>query len=99
MHNYHWTLCSLKNNKAIKNKITVTKTIPSWGAIYSNFGSANEPKKKLITAYIMKDCAMAIFFWIKTMMNVNKIVRLAQSVWWTIYYARKLQEKSMTEHT
>ena len=46
-----------------------------------------EYTKKFITAYIMKDCAMHIFSWMKTMMNVDKIVRLGQSVWWTTYAA------------
>ena len=35
----------------------------------------------------MKDCAMAIIFWVKAMMNADKIVKLGQSVWWTTYYA------------
>ena len=35
----------------------------------------------------MKDCAMAIIFWVKAMMNGDKIVKLGQSVWWTTYYA------------
>ena len=35
----------------------------------------------------MKDCATAIFFWVKTMMNANKIVKFGQSVWWTTYDA------------
>ena len=35
----------------------------------------------------MKDCATAIFFWVKTMTNADKTVKLGQSVWWTTYYA------------
>ena len=42
--------------------------------------SVNAPKK-LITAYIMKDYAMTIFFRVKTMLNADKIVKLGQSVW------------------
>ena len=41
----------------------------------------SECTKKLITVYIMKDYAMPISFWVKTNMNVDKIVRLSQSVW------------------
>ena len=47
----------------------------------------SECTKKHITAYIIKDCAMPTLFWVKTMMNANKIVRLGQLVWWTTYYA------------
>ena len=46
----------------------------------------SECTKKLITAYIMKDCAMAIFFWVNTMMNADKTMKVGQSVWWTTYY-------------
>ena len=35
----------------------------------------------------MKDCAMAIFFWVKIMMNADKKVKLGQSVWRTTYHA------------
>ena len=71
----------------------------------------SECTKKRIAAYIMKDCAMSIFFWVKTMMNADKIVNLVQSVWWTTYYAAgekcsvtlhrdsKVPDISMTEHT
>ena len=30
---------------------------------------------------------MPIFFWVKTMMNTDKVVRLMTMVWWTTYYA------------
>ena len=43
-------------------------------------GSVNA-QKKLITACIMKDYAIPIFFWVKTKMNDYKIVRIDQSVW------------------
>ena len=43
-------------------------------------GSGNAPKN-YITAYIIKDCAMAIFFQVRTMMNADKIVKLSQSIW------------------
>ena len=56
---------------------------------------------------------MAVFFWLKTMMNADKMVKLGRSVWWITYYAAvevlnnptslnrdsKLPDESMTEHT
>ena len=46
-------------------------------------GSVNAPKKtkKLITAYIIKDYPISIFFRVKTMMNAYEIARIGQSVW------------------
>ena len=36
---YHWTLCPLKSNKAIKNMITIAKKPPWLVTICSNMGS------------------------------------------------------------
>ena len=65
--------------------ITITRKYLESHNMYQ-YG-VNECTKKLITAYIMKDCAMANLFWVKTMANTDKIVKLGQLVWWSIYYA------------
>ena len=47
---------------------------------------ASECTKRLITAYIMKDCGIPIFSLVKTMINAYKIVRIGKPVLWTTYY-------------
>ena len=74
----------IKCNKEIKNTIAITKKIPWWSQYVAKWGQWMHWETYNC---ILKDCTMAIFFWVKTMMNADKIVKLGQSIWWTTYDA------------